>query len=480
VTIDTLPSVALLGIFGFYLSAYGPWHKLVHVCRRWRNIVFRSSHLLNLQITCSYGRPVRAALDIWPPLPIEIFGYEHRKKGSDVDNIVAALEHRDRVCAIILWDISSSNLGKILAAMGEPFLALTSLELQWGDGETATKVARGPDSFLGGSAPRLIELTLNGIPLPFLGLQKLLLSANDLVDLRLQKISHSFYFSPDAILTVLSALTKLETLDLRFKSPRSRPVRESRRSPPPTRPSLPSLTSITFKGVNEYLEDIVAQINAPLLNRLSITFFHQLTFDTRQLAQLIARAPKLKGHNEARVVFSEYGVRVTLLLPSQAPPEGEEEEEEITLGVQCKHPDLQLLSVTQLCTVSFPSAFISRVEHLCIAESKYLSTPRWENNIQKRQWLKLLRPFTAVRDLYLSEKIVPLIAPALGKLVGSRVTEVLPALQCLFLEGLHTSGPVLEAVSPFIDARRLSTHPIAASCWDRELGEWWESFDDGF
>ena len=398
-----------------------------------------------------------------------------------MDNIVAALEHRDRVCEIYLWNVSSLILGKILMAMGEPFLALTSVQLQWDgetwDGETTTKVARGPDSFLGGSAPRLKNLTLDGIPLPFCGLQNLLLSANDLVDLRLLNISHSFYFSPDAIVTVLSALTKLKTLELRFQSPRSRPVRESRRPPPLTRPSLPSLASITFKGINDYLEDIVAQIDAPLLDRLSIIFFHQLTFDTRQLAQLISRAPKLKGHNESRVVFSECAVRVTLLLPSQAPPE-EEEEEEITLGVRCKHTDLQLLSVTQLCTVSFPLDFISRIEHLCIAESKYLSRPRWENNIQKRQWLNLLRPFTAVRDLYLSEKIVPLIAPALRELVGSRVTEVLPALQCLFLEGLRTSGPVLEAISPFVDARRLSTHPIAASCWDSDVGVWWESFSD--
>jgi hypothetical protein len=48
------------------------------------------------------------------------------------------------------------------------------------------------------------------------------------------------------------------------------------------------------------------------------------------------------------------------------------------------------------------------------------------------------------------------------------------------LEGLHASGPVMEAISPFIAARRLSTHPIVASCWDREQGEWWESLGDEF
>ena len=114
------------------------------------------------------------------------------------------------------------------------------------------------------------------------------------------------------------------------------------------------------------------------------------------------------------------------------------------------------------------------VEHLYIAESKYSPKPRWENNIPKSQWLRLLRPFTAVKNLYLSEKIVPLIAPALRDLVGERMTEVLPALQCLLLEELHTSGPVLGAITPFLAARQLSAHPIVASYWDREEDDWWD------
>ena len=124
--------------------------------------------------------------------------------------------------------------------MGEPFPALTSLRLGWDDFE----VAKASDSFLGGSAPRLLSLTLSGIPLPFSGIQKLLLSAKELVHLSLQNISHSVYFSPDAIVTVISALTKLEQLELTFKSPRSRPVRESRGPPPPTRTLLPALTDM--------------------------------------------------------------------------------------------------------------------------------------------------------------------------------------------------------------------------------------------
>ena len=472
-TIDSLPSIALLGIFGFYLSTYNSsWPTLVHVCRRWRNLVFKSPHRLNVELSCTFGRPARAALGIWPPLPISILGNKYKRNGGDVDNIVAALEHNDRVCKISLWDVSSSELEKYFAVMGEPFLSLTSLELQWDDDEIA-KVARGPDSFLGGSAPHLQSLTLSGIPIPFLGLQKLLLSANGLVHLRLRNIPHSVYFSPDDITTVISALTKLQNIELTFQSPRSRPIRENRRPPPTMRTLLPALTYMKFKGISDYLEDIVAQIDAPLLDTLSINFFHQVAFDTRQLAQFIGRAPKLEGRNEARVVFSELTVRATFLLASQV----HTGEEDIDLRVPCKHPDLQLSSVTQLCTQSFPQPFVPSVEHLYIVESKQFPKPRWENNIPKAQWLRLLRPFTAVKDLYLSEKMARLIAPALRDLVGERATEVLPALQCLFLEGLHTSGPVMGAIAPFITARQESTYPVVASYWDREEDDWWDEED---
>jgi hypothetical protein len=485
VTIYKLPSVALLGIFDFYLDAWyapyyaahsGSWRTLVHVCRRWRIIILGSPRLLNLQLFCSSARSVRSirpTLDIWPTLPVKIssFGYE---KNGPVDNIAIALEHKDRVCEINFCSVSSSDLEKYLALMQEPFLALTSLELTWSDEEKAM-ITQGSDSFLGGFAPRLQKLTLSGIPIPFLGLQKALLSANDLVELRLQNIPHLVYFSPDAIVTCLSASTNLKLLELIFQSPRSRPVREKRRPPPPTRALLPALTYMMFKGVNEYLEDIVAQIDAPLLDELSIIFFHQLPFYTRQLAQFIGRAPKLGGRNEAHVVFSEHAVRVTLLLPSQ-PLSGEE----VKLEVLCKHPDMQLLSATQLCDLSFPQAFIRTVEHLYIVERQYSSKPHWETDIQKSEWLGLLHPFTNVKDLYLSEKIVTLIAPGLRELVGGKMPQVLPALQCLLVEGLHTSGPVMGAIGPFISARRLSTRPIVASCWDREEDYWWDGGDSDY
>ena len=479
VTIDTLPSVALIEIFDIYLSAYSlSWPTLVHVCRRWRDIVFRSPRRLNLELYCTFGRPARAALDIWPPLPISICGYSFQKKGGDVDNIVAALEHRDRVCKINLWDATSLDLELYLPVMREPFSALTSLVLRRVNYDVA-EVARFPDSesFLGGSAPHLKSLTLSGIPLPFPGLQNLLLSAKDLVDLHLQNISHSVYFSPDAIVAVISTLTKLEQLELTFQSPRSRPIRENRLPPPITLILLPALTKLTFQGVSGYLEDLVAQIDVPQLQGLSVTFFHQLFFHTPQLSRFIGRAPRLKGYDEARVVFTHLSARVTLRLPSRP----NSRVHEIRVAISCRHPDLQFLSLVQVCTSSFPHIFITRVKHLYVLESRGYQEDEWDIDLEdwrnNTQWLQLLRPFVAVKNFYISEKFVPLIAPALRELVGERITEALPAMECLFLDGLRASGPVRDAIGPFIAVRQPTTHPIIASYWDSEEEDWWE-YDD--
>jgi hypothetical protein len=55
-----------------------------------------------------------------------------------------------------------------------------------------------------------------------------------------------------------------------------------------------------------------------------------------------------------------------------------------------------------------------------------------------------------------SWRVVPRIAPTLQELVGERVIEVLPALQCLFLDKLHPSGTVQEEIVKFVNARQLA------------------------
>jgi hypothetical protein len=461
VTIDVLPDVALLEIFDCYVNQnpeddddsleIEAWHTLVHVCRKWRSVVFGSPLRLNLRLLCTEETPVREMLAIWPPLPIIVGEFGIRRTG----NIMAALEHNDRVCKISLHDVTSLVLEEVLALVQKPYPALTDLTIWWQDDHGAAPIVL--ESFLGGSAPRLRHLCLNRIPFP--GLPKLLLSATHLVDLHLWDVPNSGYFTPEAIVTSLSTSTSLKVLWLVFKSPLSRPKRESRRPPPVTRSILPTLTMILFKGASEYLEDLVSRIDTPLLDCLHITFFHQLIFDTPQLSQFISRTPNLETQGEARVVFS--GDRVWVTLPPIFP-------RGLKLEISCRQSDWQLSSLAQIYSPALP--LIHTTKHLYIHNTNYLPPPpsHWQNDIENGQWLEVLHPFTSVKNLYLSWELMPSIAPALQELVGERVMEVLPALQSLFLEDLHPSGPVQEAIGKLVAARQLAGHPIIVSHWDRE------------
>ena len=446
VTIDMLPDVALLEIFYFYLDEeeIESWQTLVHVCRNWRIVVFGSPHRLGLRLRCSTSTPVREMLDVWPLLPIVIIAYDEK---WGMDNILAALKHNDRICELKLF-VANSQMEEVLATIRQPFPALACLEL--GPNFYETKVATVPASFLGGSAPRLRTLYLESISFP--GLQKLLSSATHLVCLDLRSIPHSGYISPDAMVTILSILTRLEVLLIGFASYRTSPNQRSRR--PPTRTLLPVLTKLWFRCTGEYFEDFVARINAPLLGDLTTFFFDQVMFSTPQLGEFISRTPKFKRHDKARVVFSYGHVSVILSQTSEGT---------LMLAILRKQCDWQLsFLAAQICSLSFPHAFLT-VEHLYIQGK--IPECYWEDGIESSHWLDLLRPYIAVKDLYLSQELVPHIAPVLQQLVGERVTEVLPGLQALFLEEPFPSGPVQEGIGQFVAARQLAGQPIGISCW---------------
>ena len=463
VTIDMLPDIALLEIFEFYLDdlcgsekRIEVWHTLVHVCQKWRNIVFGSPRRLNLRVCITECAFVETKLAIWPLLPIVIdvdIGELWAVFGEEVDwggkYITEAFEHNDHICEINIFKFPSSESGTVLPAMHRLFPTLTRLELEFG-GETP--VQPQADSFLGGSAPRLRHLRLDSIPFP--GLPKLLLSATHLVLLELWGIPHSGYLSPEAVATCLSVLTSLEGLIIGFKSSRSLP---NRRPPPQKRTLLPALTKFAFNGDNEYLEDIVAGIDAPLLDTLATNFFHQLTFDTTHLTRFISSTPKFKGH-KAHIEITDWNVSVALPQTS---------DKILRLNIECENSDLELSSLAQVCHAFFPRALIHAVEYLYI--NHYWFITYWDQDIvESRQWLDLLRPFSTLKCLYISEGFLPRIAPALKELIGDRATEVLPALQTLFLEEEEEGEeeePVWVAIRQFIAARQVAGHPIAVYSW---------------
>ena len=366
-----------------------------------------------------------------------------------MDNIVAALERTDRVREAEIRGGINSDKEMILAAMQQPFPELRALWVA-----LYGTVLFVPDSFLGGSAPRLEFLDLKNVLYP--GLPKLLLSATHLVDLYLHNIPHSGYISPDTMVTTLSTLTSLSRLELSFASPRSCPGPASRRPSPSTRAVLSVLSRFYFGGVSEYLEDIVACIDTPQLSNLRITFFNDIVFDAPQLIQFICRTPVLRELKKAHLSFWDRSAAVNVSQTSVYESDG------FCVEISCRGPDWQVSYLEQVCTSCFLP--FSKSEDLYIHERQF-TILGWKDNVENRLWLELLHPFTAVKNLYLSKEFTTRIAPALQELVGDRTTEVLPALQNIFLEGFESSEPVQEGIRQLVAARQVASCPIAVARW---------------
>src|SRR5260221_11214065 len=121
-----LPDNALLEIFDFYkddtlddFTLSWRWNPLTQVCRRWRHVVFGSPRRLDLRLVCTRTTPVSRLLDIWPPFPIVVYIPPpfHLVDENGVENIIAALECRDRISDIHILDILGPELEKLVTLL---------------------------------------------------------------------------------------------------------------------------------------------------------------------------------------------------------------------------------------------------------------------------------------------------------------------------------------------------------------------------
>jgi hypothetical protein len=187
-TINILPDDVLLLVFHFdrviYLENYHrldpswKWHRLVHVCQRWRSVVFASPNFLDLGLVCHPGTRMEL-IGIWRPLPIIITDILDTFISEDRD-FDAAIVYHNRICEINLISLTRSQLQRLASAMQVQFPALIHLRLQF---KMTGPSPALPDGFLSESVPRLQSLELYSIAFPTL--PRLLLSATHLVRLTL-------------------------------------------------------------------------------------------------------------------------------------------------------------------------------------------------------------------------------------------------------------------------------------------------------
>ena len=340
------------------------------------------------------------------------------------------------------------------AMLDELFPILTDLTVSIDMTPGPPITAELPDSFLGGSAPRLQSLILGSVAFP--ALPNLVLSASHFQYLHLNRIPHAGYIPPEAMLTFLLPLHKLKGLTIEFPSPESRPLKMS--PPPLTYALLPSLAGFQFNGAIEYLLDFIARIDTPVLDSFQIKFLSDAIPDISQLHRFIDRTDRLKTFIQAELHFRSWEVQA--IFKSPANPE---------LDITYESSEWPLSSMMRLYEqlLTIPS----QVEQLELCEEEwdelYVPIEEWQEDLDGSQWRQLLEPFVSVKSLYVSEKLGPFVASALEKLFGESVTEVLPTLDSLFFEGYGSSEFIQKTIESFVSIRQLSGCPVIVGQWER-------------
>ncbi|KAH9029649.1 hypothetical protein EDB85DRAFT_1507572 [Lactarius pseudohatsudake] len=372
------------------------WQILIHVCQRWRRIIFESPRRLDLHLSCSYGTPVRRNLDSWPvTLPLAIdYSSDSRLTHEDKDSVIYALRRTSRVRRV---DILAKGplLEKVAAVMQKSFPMLTHLDLAiaW-DPESGDVPPVIPERFLGGSAQSLQYFRLGRASFPQLA--TFLRSARNLITLKVEDIFQSGYISPEDLVGSLAVLTRLKTLSITFDEVTlSSSDERTDRPDPPMRVTLPALTAFHYKGHSKYLEDFLAQIDTPRVDNLRIEYFSTYGIQTTQLTRFLDRTETLKldQFNRARLTFDCDTPKFKLYSNC---PQGKRYQARLTLELLDRgFLDTQVPSVARVLGQLVP--MFSNVDNLDAHGDGVDPT-----EMDFADWLPFFRLFPAVQTLHLS------------------------------------------------------------------------------
>ena len=378
-----------------------------------------------------------------PPLPLSIDYSDGTRTMTreDEDNIHLGLKQHDRARWVVLRGPSSS-LRMWLRPMNKLFPRLEDLTLTSTSIEELSLML--PEAL---QAPDLHRLSLHGIGLP--KGSPLLSSAVSLSTLSLTHIGASNYFTPVYLVTQLRDLPLLEDLSIGFAIPIPLPSSEGALLPTPiSQVTLPKLRRLTFRGVDVYIDNLVAQINTPLLERLSLTLFFDLTFTLVNLTEFVQRTEGF-GCLVARIVFKEYGASIDA--GQQGIQSGK-----LSLHVNCEPFDWQIDSATQVCNAL--GKVVSALEELTLDLDADGMPSDWENALDIMLWHDLLLPFIGVKKLRIGRLLTSELSQALQSVTGELDLELLPELQQL--EVYINSDDVERRLRAFVEIRQFMGRPV--------------------
>ena len=434
VVIWDLPDKVLLDVFSYFVQVFPRnWPTLVHICHKWRRIVFAYEQSLQLRLFCTHGTPVRTTLACWPrtlPIVVEYGGSPELDPPTleDENDIMAALNQPDRVHSISLT-ITSSLLKK-LSAIKRPFSKLEHLILLSLDNVQLTL----PRTFRWGQRLRRLHSTRIVIP-------ALIRSYYSSMDLQLHEVPNPWYLSRNALPDALSRMAQLRSLSLHFL-----PTIDHVSVSPACRNRVvfTALTRFKYRGIVRDFEDLVARIEAPRLEDIEVTFSNIYTLDCSELTGFINRIGMHKSYRQVHLLFSENAFSVSLTQP--------EVPTRIIFQSFCEPFSLQLSSMARI-VIHFYTLLLD-VQDLLISVTPQ---SRQEDIYYTGRWLKLLNLFEGVKWLYLVGNLSTDIVHIL-----QLCNDVLPALRGIYIpQPGPCHVPLRQALVSFMTSRRLSGHPIA-------------------
>ena len=463
--IHELDSDSLLQIFSHYRLKYEgnwkrrhTWRSLAHVCQRWRYLMFDMWSHLDMSLVLTINSPSINTLLHLPPIPLFIYSPDHGKGAmsvmsrKDEENIRFGLQWVDRVVQVYLR-ARPSSLRRCLGQMNQLFPRLGDLSLLSTSTEENLVL---PETF---QAPDLRRLALHGIGLSTRSTLKL--SAISLSTLSLTHIGASSYLSPGHLVKQLQGLPYLEKLSIGFAIPIPLPSTEGKLLPAPMPPvTLPFLRRLTFRGVGVYLDNLVAQITAPLLERLDLTLLFELNFTLVNLTEFIRRTEGYaSGCPDFRVKFKKDGVYVDAGHKKSSYHEPWRIKT-LSVRVNCEPLDWQMDTALQVCRAL--GKVVSTVEVLSLDLDVDAMPLDWENMLEDMQddmlWHYLLLSFTGVKRLYIGSSLTFELSRTLESVIRDPVVDFLPELR--ELEVTVRVDQATNIYPMFLSAREILGRPV--------------------
>ena len=268
------------------------WYNLVHVCQRWRRLVFASPSYLRICHVCTYGTQLGCMLTHSPILPL-VVDYADETRGwtrEDGEGLWFALlpERRDRVRSIRLL-VHDTYLWNFVAALFDgTFPALECLFVKLRVRNHESPSFKLPHGF---RAPRLRHLVLTyfGFPLA----TPILVTSVHLVTLSLNLVKFCLL---NDLLERLSFLPRLEVLNITSTFPISDGFsvawgeRQHWNTPLNTHITLSNLHLFGFEGDGLYLKALLRGMTTPLLGGFQTAFFDEVAPRVPRLLSCITTA----------------------------------------------------------------------------------------------------------------------------------------------------------------------------------------------